>query len=345
MSAALRAVPADAEWLQPDGSGGFASGTVGLIRTRRYHALLLTCMTPPTGRVVLVNGLEAWIERPGGSQPLSSQRYAPDVVHPDLAGRILEFSHEPWPRWVFGLADGKTVEQELLVDTACGDTILRWRTSAADGVLHVRPLLSGRDYHSLHRENSGFDFRATVCGGSVAWRPYADRPAIACLTNAAYRHDPAWFRQFLYTAERERGLDCIEDLASPGEFVWPAGTAEAVMVLRPGALCGAGDGGGAGAPGRLAGPAGLRRGRLSGGSRRRIQHRRRLPMVHRLGQGHVHRLARPAAGDRTNRPGRDGPAGMVRPGVGRDVAEPLRRRRRAGIQHRRCLAVVLRGGA
>jgi predicted glycogen debranching enzyme len=234
MSAALRAVPADAEWLQPDGSGGFASGTVGLIRTRRYHALLLTCMTPPTGRVVLVNGLEAWIERPGGSQPLSSQRYAPDVVHPDLAGRILEFSHEPWPRWVFGLADGKTVEQELLVDTACGDTILRWRTSAADGVLHVRPLLSGRDYHSLHRENSGFDFRATVCGGSVAWRPYADRPAIACLTNAAYRHDPAWFRQFLYTAERERGLDCIEDLASPGEFVWPAGTTEAVMVLRPG---------------------------------------------------------------------------------------------------------------
>ncbi|HTL30349.1 MAG TPA: glycogen debranching enzyme N-terminal domain-containing protein [Tepidisphaeraceae bacterium] len=29
------------EWLETDGLGGFASGTVGGIRTRRYHALLL----------------------------------------------------------------------------------------------------------------------------------------------------------------------------------------------------------------------------------------------------------------------------------------------------------------
>ena len=32
---------ADAEWLEADGLGGFASGTASGIRTRRYHALLL----------------------------------------------------------------------------------------------------------------------------------------------------------------------------------------------------------------------------------------------------------------------------------------------------------------
>lgn len=37
-------------WLEADGLGGFASGTVSGIRTRRYHALLLTATTPPTGR-------------------------------------------------------------------------------------------------------------------------------------------------------------------------------------------------------------------------------------------------------------------------------------------------------
>src|ERR1700761_9553417 len=31
-----------AEWLEVDGLGGFASGTTTGIRTRRYHALLLT---------------------------------------------------------------------------------------------------------------------------------------------------------------------------------------------------------------------------------------------------------------------------------------------------------------
>ena len=50
------------EWLEADGLGGFASGTSTGIRTRRYHALLLTATTPPTGRLVLVNGLDAWIE-------------------------------------------------------------------------------------------------------------------------------------------------------------------------------------------------------------------------------------------------------------------------------------------
>jgi Glycogen debranching enzyme N terminal len=48
-----------AEWLEADGVGGFASGTVGGVRTRRYHALLLTATTSPGGRMVLVNGFDA----------------------------------------------------------------------------------------------------------------------------------------------------------------------------------------------------------------------------------------------------------------------------------------------
>jgi Glycogen debranching enzyme N terminal len=52
------------EWLETDGLGGFAS--VAGIRTRRYHALLLTARPPPTGRFVLVNGFDAWVETTGG---------------------------------------------------------------------------------------------------------------------------------------------------------------------------------------------------------------------------------------------------------------------------------------
>ena len=48
-------LPLGAEWLETDGAGGFASGTVAGYRTRRYHALLLTARRPPTDRVVLVN--------------------------------------------------------------------------------------------------------------------------------------------------------------------------------------------------------------------------------------------------------------------------------------------------
>ena len=45
---------------------------------------------------------------------------------------------------------------------------------------------------------------------------------------------PSWHRQFLYTEVRDRGLDRIEDLASPGVFTWAPGTAHSIMVLCQG---------------------------------------------------------------------------------------------------------------
>ena len=68
----------DAEWLETDATGGFASGTVGGFRTRCHHALLQVARRPPADRVTLVNGFEAWIDFGGEAMPLSTQHYAPD---------------------------------------------------------------------------------------------------------------------------------------------------------------------------------------------------------------------------------------------------------------------------
>ena len=223
------------EWLESDALGGFASGTVTGIRTRRYHALLLAATKPPTGRVVLVNGFEAWVDGAAGGFPLSSHRYSPDVTYPDGYRRIAAFTSTPWPRWIFRDHAGTEIEQEILVHRDTCETVLRWRQlSKGPHCLRVRLLLSGRDYHALHRENSALDMRAVVRGGSVAWRPYPDLPTVAALTNGAYTHAPDWYRSFFYAREWERGLDCIEDLASPGTFVWDLSCGDAVMVLRAG---------------------------------------------------------------------------------------------------------------
>ncbi|TGD96770.1 amylo-alpha-1,6-glucosidase [Methylobacterium nonmethylotrophicum] len=229
--------PADGrEWLEADGLGGFASGPAFGPRTRRYHALLLTATTPPTGRVVLVNGIEAAVATAGGAFPLSTQRYAPDVLHPDGWRHVTAFSNRPWPRWTFALPDGTTILHEVLVEPDSCETLLRWQRLAGDGpcTLSVRPLLSGRDYHALHHENPAFAFAATVRGGNVAWRPYPDLPAVAALTNGTYAHAPDWYRNFLYVAERERGLDDTEDLASPGSFAFDLAAGAGVMILRSG---------------------------------------------------------------------------------------------------------------
>jgi predicted glycogen debranching enzyme len=227
------------EWLETDGLGGFGSGTASGVRTRRYHALLLTATTPPTGRMVLVNGFDAWVTTPAGRFAISSQRYAPDVIHPDGASRIESFAHEPWPRWVFQLEDGTRIEQQIIVAVAGTEvpaphTLVTWRLlEPREGVrLEVRPFLSGRDYHSMHHENGTFDFAGDPRdAGSIVWRPYAGVPPIVSASNGRYDADPLWYRNFLYAEEAARGLDTTEDLASPGGLTWHLSAGAACWIL------------------------------------------------------------------------------------------------------------------
>ena len=224
------------EWLEADGLGGFASGTTSGVRTRRYHALLLTATTPPTGRVVLVNGFDAWIETASGTFALTTHRYAPDVLYPDGASRIVSFTIEPWPTWSYELPDGTRLKQEIFSQHGAATTVVAWTVADANrkGRLRVRPFLSGRDYHATHHENDAFRFDAEQTGGTVAFRPYDGLPPVVCLSNGSYEANPDWYRRFLYAAERERGLDDTEDLASPGVFTWQmfAGSPRAVWLLK-----------------------------------------------------------------------------------------------------------------
>ena len=221
------------EWLEADGLGGFASGTVAGTRTRRYHAVLLASEHGPAGRRALVNGLDAFVTTPAGEFALSSQQYQPGVIAPNGADHIQSFSSEPWPRWVFAFPDGTLVSQEIFVPKGLQATVLVWRLlTAKPGVtLRLRPFLSGRDYHSTHHQNDAFEFDAEIHGEQVTWSPYKGVPSIHAFANATYAHEPHWYRGFLYAEERARGLDDTEDLATPGVFTWNLSDREAVCIF------------------------------------------------------------------------------------------------------------------
>lgn len=233
----MTALPLEAEWIETDGLGGFASGTVSGVRSRRYHALLMPALTPPTGRMALVNAVEAWLDVDGKSFALSSHRYAPDVIHPDGVKRLVAFSAHPWPTWTYAIEEhGSRIEFSILVPRGERKVVLRWRGVGlpAGARLRVLPMLSGRDYHHAHHENASFRFDAEQSSGRVVWRPYEGLPAIEAWHNGEYEHKPMWFRNFLYEWERSRGLDFLEDLASPGEFTFEMDGGEAVLVFCAG---------------------------------------------------------------------------------------------------------------
>src|ERR1700760_2497446 len=54
------------EWLLTNGLGGYASGTISGMVSRRYHGLLVAALPAPLGRVVMLNHLSEFLQLPDG---------------------------------------------------------------------------------------------------------------------------------------------------------------------------------------------------------------------------------------------------------------------------------------
>src|SRR5437764_9396990 len=55
------------EWLVTNGLGGYASGTIAGVASRRYHSLLIAALPAPLGRQVMLNHLTEFLRFPDGS--------------------------------------------------------------------------------------------------------------------------------------------------------------------------------------------------------------------------------------------------------------------------------------
>src|SRR5436190_12513257 len=54
------------EWLVTNGLGGYASGTVAGVPTRRYHGLLIAALPAPLGRTVMLGQVTELLRLPNG---------------------------------------------------------------------------------------------------------------------------------------------------------------------------------------------------------------------------------------------------------------------------------------
>ena len=225
------------EWLETDGQGAFSSGTSSGVRSRRYHNLLMIAKNPPAERIILVNGMDVWVETPHGTFPISTQHYMNDVVWPEGFLRQTSFVDAPWPTWTYDLGESIEIKQELFVPNGLQGVAIRWQvTGSTNGMkLHVKPFLSGRDYHSMHHENPDMDLTTEHQHGDLRWQTYADSVNVFAETNGSFDAKPEWFRSFYYETEDRRGLDSLEDLGCPGEIHFDfEKESEAVLLLGAG---------------------------------------------------------------------------------------------------------------
>src|SRR5512136_1793291 len=94
------------EWLVTNGIGGYASGTIAGILTRRYHGLLIAALDPPLGRTLLVSTLNETADYDGHSYPLFANRWAGGVVEPQGYLFLERFYLDgATPVWTYAFSD------------------------------------------------------------------------------------------------------------------------------------------------------------------------------------------------------------------------------------------------
>jgi predicted glycogen debranching enzyme len=186
------------EFLDTNGVGGWASSSLSFANTRRYHGMLVTASRTRAERMVVVAKLDETIN----GIELGSNRYA-GAIHPRGFEHLTRFDRGIFPVWDFAIGSMR-LRKTIGCPRAENTTIIRYELldSVAPVELRLRPFLAGRDSHHLIRRHDGPPPEVKIV-----------------IAGATFEAAPDWYYNFQYDRERERGLDFLEDLFTPGSYV------------------------------------------------------------------------------------------------------------------------------
>jgi predicted glycogen debranching enzyme len=213
------------EWLVTDGLGGYAMGTVGGLRTRRYHGLLVVAARPPIGRMLGLASLDATIVLGDRRVQLGTHEWVGGAVAPEGYVLLASFDlADGLPRWRWQVGD---VVLERTVAMAWGrpavGVVHRLVRAPAKVRVELDALATWRDVHG-ERFADGSPAMATDARGFTFEGAYR-------VAGPGFEPDGDWYRGARYRVEAERGLNDHEDLFHPGRFAVDLEPGEEVGVV------------------------------------------------------------------------------------------------------------------
>lgn len=228
------------EWLETNGLGGFACGTVAGANTRRYHGLLTAALNPPGGRVLLLSKIEETLVLSEHRIDLSTNEYE-GAVHPLGYSHLATFCINPFPTFTFEV-EGVKIEKSVFMVHGSNTVQVEYKLldcpAGVQPQLELRPLIAFRDYHSTTHENDALNPALESGPNLTSVQPYAGLPSLYFAHDAqTVQKEGYWYRNFLYRVERERGLDFQEDLFNPLVFRWTLSKKQNAVVIASTETC------------------------------------------------------------------------------------------------------------
>lgn len=229
--------PPRREWLVTNGLGGYASGTVAGMLTRRYHGMLIASLPAPLGRMVMLNHLLERVRLPGkGVFWLGDED---EVAGPNAADRtehLSEFRLElGLPVWVYR-ADGFTIEKRILMPHEQNTVHVTYRVLEGSGMVrfNLRPSVHYRGYEAAVDQSPAKVYTIAATGHHYELSAGPDLPILRMMligTRGALTLDEKGARGVPYRMEQTRGYQWQGSLWSPGYFRADAEVGEQVSLV------------------------------------------------------------------------------------------------------------------
>lgn len=213
------------EWLVTNGLGGYASGTVSGVATRRYHGLLIAAHPVPLGRVMMVNHLWEYLRLPDyRTIPFGGEEKEGAQLHIHGAEHLADFRLEAGlPVWRYEV-EGYELEKRVYFAYRHNTVFVRYRLTKGNGTarLKLKP--------AVHFRGHDDPVSTQPCAPTVL-TAVEDRYEVSCGdtfpalkmaldggTNKAFTVRGERVSDVLYRIEESRGYEYRGALYAPGFF-------------------------------------------------------------------------------------------------------------------------------
>ena len=226
------------EWLVTNGLGGYASGTVAGVITRRYHGVLIAALPAPFGRTVMLSRVAEELRFADGRCYEFGGRERTGAA-PDAhgTGYLVEFRLEAGlPVWRFDV-EGVVIEKRLFLSYMQNTVHVMYEllSSSEQAELRLRPAVNFRAQELPVSEPLlwPYEFRAVGDRSEVllAGSPLPPLRLRWRGADATFTLDSKRIDNVLYPVEESRGYQARGDLWSPGLFQVPLAIGARVTLV------------------------------------------------------------------------------------------------------------------
>ena len=207
------------------GLGGFASGSVAGVPTRRYHGLLISALPTPLGRSVMLNHLSDWMRFKDGERVLiGGQEHVGGLLELPGAQYLKEFRLEDGlPVWRYEVR-GALLEKRILLPHMQNTVYVNYRLieGTEESVrLKLRPSVQFRPLEGPVNKPITRPYAVTSVEDRLevtSGRTYPPLRLKIYGMNATFTLDGGKLHNVFYRVEAQRGYDNTGELWSPGYF-------------------------------------------------------------------------------------------------------------------------------